>query len=1360
MIVKRLFLALNYFLIFFIVFPSFFSCYSTQTGKDNNPEIIVNDFNTPFNFSYLDWKDKVKTIDGIIFLEGVKSTGGCGFNVCLDLSAYSDYSPALKLRVKTKNTAKMLKLIFSDSQECSGHWEFLLPESSDNFITVIPKWGAAISNPNRLEDKKTPETPRNLDLTKIIQYQLVGDWQKETLDLEIDKILLIKPDDKILVQRKEGEKQREEEALRKAKLKAEEQKKLSQERDMMIKSYGYRGENSPEVIHVSTVAPDILALTVQAQKVKQYQITKYIPQDGDEKKIEKWKDGTVRRAELIRNGKRIGMLQGKNLDFLILDEKLEGDPLIYFLADEKDSYEVISDDDSDFKSAVKPVAVYRKSKPVNWRLPWSEKFPVCHQIYLKMPSKIKTGKKYTIKIINDKLNIKNPVLKFNANPNVRCESIHVNQIGFRPDDPVKCAFMSVWLGSGGACEFPEGLKFNIVDDQSNKVVYTGIIECILKTDGEETLWTKEKKNFSKTPIYKLDFSDFKTVGKYRIVVEGVGCSYPFEISHNVWEKAFLVQMKGLYNQRSGTILGPPYSNFKKERDFYPGDGPAITRSKYDVLINGDQAYSDIAKEDTGEPVNNAWGGYHDAGDWNPRRVTHMWVTLAQLELVEMYPEYFNKLDLNIPKVDGIPDIITEALFEIDCFRRMQLPDGGIPFGIETDGDPSPGEVSWLTTQHAYVTAPNIRDSWFYSSVAARAAKVLKPINPELSKIYEESAIKAFNWAEADYAKRESDGSLNKLKELWRATDARNLAALILYDLTGDPKWHEIFLKTTCLKTPEGVCWWGKHIQCDAAFLYARLKDREVDSLIKGNALKAVLQQAERSLEYAAGNAFNLTTMDKYRPLFAGFFSTSGGTELARAHYLTGDRKYLDGVLRSCQFQSGCNPNNIVYTTGLGVNPVKNPLHLDSRSTGQPAPDGLTVFGNLDYWHLKGGFYDWPIKILNHPDICWPLPYDWPLTEAYFDIFLFVSMNEFVVDTWAPNVFVWGYLAARPESHEKSFQLPSISEVEKNKNNNTSQAESNLLKLVNDKLILGILPNVGGHIVLLRAINGQNILKSEPELWNKQILSISAEKPEFYPYNGHIYWVGPQKEWWTQQEINPEKKEQKSSWPPDPFLTLGKYDIMEQTEDSVKLKSPPSPVSGLQIIKEFRIKDNKVFLKATAINIRNSEVSWDIWSNTRFPGDAKVYVPVNDKGIVWMEFRAWTSKNRVLPYQITDGFLNFDNVLPTKDNEHIFSSKTFITNPSKPLIAAFYNNYLFIKRTEEVFSPKDLHPEHGFIEIYKMVGNTPDPLTELEMHGPYKILKTNESISFSEIWEIIPCPELATTESRINFLKKNIQKINE
>jgi hypothetical protein len=33
-------------------------------------------------------------------------------------------------------------------------------------------------------------------------------------------------------------------------------------------------------------------------------------------------------------------------------------------------------------------------------------------------------------------------------------------------------------------------------------------------------------------------------------------------------------------------------------------------------------------------------------------------------------------------------------------------------------------------------------------------------------------------------------------------------------------------------------------------------------------------------------------------------------------------------------------------------------------------------------------------------------------EAYFDIFLAPSTNEFVVDTWDKNVYVWGYLAGR------------------------------------------------------------------------------------------------------------------------------------------------------------------------------------------------------------------------------------------------------------------------------------------------------------------------------------------------------------
>ena len=223
----------------------------------------------------------------------------------------------------------------------------------------------------------------------------------------------------------------------------------------------------------------------------------------------------------------------------------------------------------------------------------------------------------------------------------------------------------------------------------------------------------------------------------------------------------------------------------------------------------------------------------------------------------------------------------------------------------------------------------------------------------------------------------------------------------------------MFLQDTRLTAADHeICWYGKWIQCDAAFLYARLPDAKADPVLKRNAVAALCKQADKSLEFAAGNAFEVTNKDKFRPVFCGFFSTSGGMELARAHYLTGKAEYLAGTVRSCLFQSGCNPNNLVYTTGLGSNPVRHPLHVDSRNTGQAPPEGLTVFGNLDYWQWKGGFWDWPVAFLNKPATCWPNAYDWPLTEAYFDLHLFVSQNEFVIDTWTPNVFVWGYLAAR------------------------------------------------------------------------------------------------------------------------------------------------------------------------------------------------------------------------------------------------------------------------------------------------------------------------------------------------------------
>jgi endoglucanase len=526
-----------------------------------------------------------------------------------------------------------------------------------------------------------------------------------------------------------------------------------------------------------------------------------------------------------------------------------------FVAAKPDTYRISSPDDANYRTEVTPATVFRKSQPIDWSNP-GKQFVMRHRVYLQLPQPLQVGKTYNISL--GLLNTDVSTVKFTPSGTVRSEAIHASQIGYRPTDPVKRAFLSLWLGTGGRYSFPQNLNFSVVNDKTGKAVFNGKVELAKAADQPELMW--KDKNYNKTDVYRMDLSALKTPGRYRVVVDGIGTSYPFDIANDVWERAFKIQMKGLYNQRSGIATGPPYSNFKKPRDFHPADGTQVFQSEYSIL-DGHGESPELAKRSTGVPVSEAWGGYHDAGDWNPRRVTHMQVTMAQLEIFELFPKYFERLDLNIPKMRGIPDVLTEALFEIDVFRRLQQPDGGVPNGIETGGDPIEGEVSWLQSMPAYVFKTDPRSSFIYTAVAARAARLLQPYDAKLAATYRDSALRAMNWAEAEYSKMRAAGTAEKID--WSGRDARNLAALELLILTGDRKWHNVFLEDTFLNKPgRKVFAWGVGVQRDAAFLYARMNEKLADPALRQKAREAIIGEADASLTYASNNAWNLTRPTK------------------------------------------------------------------------------------------------------------------------------------------------------------------------------------------------------------------------------------------------------------------------------------------------------------------------------------------------------------------------------------------------------------------------------------------------------------------------------------------------------------------
>lgn len=102
---------------------------------------------------------------------------------------------------------------------------------------------------------------------------------------------------------------------------------------------------------------------------------------------------------------------------------------------------------------------------------------------------------------------------------------------------------------------------------------------------------------------------------------------------------------------------------------------------------------------------------------------------------------------------------------------------------------------------------------------------------------------------------------------------------------------------------------------------------------------------------------------------------------------------------------------MIYTTGMGWNAPQQPLHLDSRVTGQAPPAGITVYGPSDPSE-NFAFNEWMHTWFLSKQMT-PNSRTWPFYESYVDAGKWPSMNEYTLQqTLAPTSYTWGILAAR------------------------------------------------------------------------------------------------------------------------------------------------------------------------------------------------------------------------------------------------------------------------------------------------------------------------------------------------------------
>jgi hypothetical protein len=250
--------------------------------------------------------------------------------------------------------------------------------------------------------------------------------------------------------------------------------------------------------------------------------------------------------------------------------------------------------------------------------------------------------------------------------------------------------------------------------------------------------------------------------------------------------------------------------------------------------------------------------------------------------------------------------------------------------------------------------------------------------------------------------------------------------------------------------------------------------------------------------------------------------------------------------------------------------------------------------------------------------------------------------------------------------------------------------------------------------------------------------------------GHEIWVGPQKEWWSHQDVNPSRAG--APGPPDPGLSLARYKVEDKRPDAVTLASPASPVNGLQLVKRYSFvpgKPHSLRVDVDAANTRAKQVAWDIWFNTRAHGDTRVYVPVaRREDVPDMVPLTWT---------LADGLFSLDAYPAGKGKPH--RNGKMLLQPSAGWMAGFHKGQVLV--IQFAHQPRAaIHPDQGQIELYNdWQPEAPEKgLMEMEVHAPYVTLAPGRHMQASEQWTLLPYGGPDTRAAQVAFLRAHAKEL--
>jgi endoglucanase len=716
------------------------------------------------------------------------------------------------------------------------------------------------------------------------------------------------------------------------------------------------------------------------------------------------------------------------------------------------SYQVQSGDDGSYASGVNPTSVGRKSKGMGFsrNCKWdgqrcNNDYVLEHWIYLQLPQALQRGKTYKIKTGSLAANVHESTVTYDEKT-LRSVALHINQLGYLPRARQKYGYISHWMGDLGPLsleEYSNG-QFQLIRTDTGETVFSGPIskQKDLRTGGPDTGQTAETPNgnFVGADVWQCDFSQFQTPGEYRLVVDGIGSSYPFQVGNDVYRQAFYTTTRGLYHQRSGIDLVEPYTHWPRKADHRIGVVPGYTLkySSYRIMDanseNGNE--SDVkAKIIDSVDTTNMWGWYHDAGDWDGYP-SHAEVPAHLLTVYELAPANFRDGELNIPESgNGIPDVLDEAVWLPSFYRRAKGPTGGVAGGrihgdfnqVDLTGVPSYEDTStWI----AYGEEPVM--TFKYAALAAHLAYCFQMAQQrgqltnqangsELITSWREESLRAYQWAQEHTLTGD------------QVSDSKAYAAAWIYKLTGETSYQTVFANNITITSGNignfgNVKWaiWAYITTPDTTPGLDKIRKSDLIQAARNYAQQEVLDPIEKNRSFRMGGNWMM-------PLIVGQPTTPLVMPAILAYETTREEKYLNAVQLTCDYMLGGNPLDMVWVTGLGKQFPNQVLHLDSwyGQKNQMVP-GIVPYGPIhacDWMSGPNGSCDWvgPWDADFSRTTAYPSHDRWPAHELYFENRYCPPTNEFTVSqNIGPAAAAYGYLSAPNSVRAGATRVPDHS----------------------------------------------------------------------------------------------------------------------------------------------------------------------------------------------------------------------------------------------------------------------------------------------------------------------------------------------